>query len=112
MARKGRKIPAYREHTPSGQAHIRINGKDHYLGKYGTPESHDRYDEIVAEFVVGAQPESSRKLTGVLAAWWVECKRRYEAVQIGRSSPFASDASFRYGVNPFPQRPEMSTSSD
>jgi integrase len=45
MPRK--KKPGYWRHRPSGQAYVRIDGKDHYLGPYDSPESRDRYDEIV-----------------------------------------------------------------
>jgi hypothetical protein len=34
--RKG--IPAYSLHKPSGQARVRIEGRDHYLGPYDSPE--------------------------------------------------------------------------
>lgn len=76
MAHKSRRIPAYVHHKPTGQARVRIDGKDHYLGKYGSPESHDRYDELVAEWM-GAEPGTATSLTALLAAWWAECKRRY-----------------------------------
>lgn len=42
--------PSYLLHKPTGQARVRIDGKDHYLGEYGTPESRDRYDDLVAEW--------------------------------------------------------------
>ena len=46
------KKPGYWSHKPSGQAYVRIDGKDHYLGPYGSPESRDRYDEIVREWTI------------------------------------------------------------
>ena len=39
--------PAYTLHKPTGQARVRIKGKDHYLGEYGTPESRERYDDLI-----------------------------------------------------------------
>lgn len=75
MAKK-RRIPAYCRHK-TGQAYVRVKGRPKYLGIYGTPESHDAYDEFVAEFVLNAEPGSCKTLTAVLAAWWSECKRRY-----------------------------------
>jgi integrase len=74
---KSRRIPAYVHHKPTGQARVRIGGKDFYLGKYGSPESHEKYDELVAELVVNSQPSSCRTLNAVLASWWQECKLRY-----------------------------------
>lgn len=75
---KSRRIPAYVHHKPTGQARVRIAGRDHYLGVYGTAASHDRYDELIASFLESGQPQQPAKsLTAVLAAWWVECKKRY-----------------------------------
>jgi integrase len=74
---KNRRIPAYQKH-PTGQARVRINGKDYYCGKHGTPESHARYDQLIEEKVLGHLDEVAAKtLTSILAAWWPECKRRY-----------------------------------
>jgi len=42
--------PSYLLHKPSGQARVRIDGHDNYLGEYGTPESRARYDEVIAEW--------------------------------------------------------------
>ena len=41
--------PAYQLHKATGQAKVRIDGRDFYLGLYGSPESRERYDELVAE---------------------------------------------------------------
>jgi glycerophosphoryl diester phosphodiesterase len=38
MAKSRRRITAYVHHKPSGQARVRINSKDHYLGLLGSPE--------------------------------------------------------------------------
>jgi integrase len=42
--------PLYRLHTTSGQARTTVNGKRVSLGKYGSPESRARYDQILAEW--------------------------------------------------------------
>lgn len=42
--------PAYLLHKPTGQARVRFRKRDIYLGKYGSPESRDRYDEVLAEW--------------------------------------------------------------
>ena len=59
---KSRRIPAYTHHKPTGQARVRINGKSFYLGKYGSPESHDRYDALIAESVIDSEPARSKTL--------------------------------------------------
>ncbi len=40
--------PSYRLHKASGRAIVTIRGRDHYLGKYGSPESHQKYQQSVA----------------------------------------------------------------
>lgn len=42
--------PAYRLHKSSGQAVVSLSGRQLYLGKYGTPRSHQRYAEVVADW--------------------------------------------------------------
>lgn len=46
MARISR-VPSYLLHKPTGQARVRINGKDTYLGMYGSAESRARYREMI-----------------------------------------------------------------
>jgi len=45
------KIPSYRRHKPSKQTVVTLNGKDFYLGPYGTKESHDNYRKLVADYL-------------------------------------------------------------
>ena len=44
--------PKYRHYRPKDLAVVRIAGGDHYLGKYANPESYERYDRLVAEWLV------------------------------------------------------------
>ena len=50
MPRKAGKVPSYCLHRRSGRAVVRIGGQDHYLGRYGTPESHERYERAMAQW--------------------------------------------------------------
>ncbi len=43
--------PAYLLHQATGQARVRIDRKDHYLGVFGSQESRDRYDDLIAEWL-------------------------------------------------------------
>jgi hypothetical protein len=45
-----RPVPAYRLHKASGRAIVTLNGRDHYLGFYGTPESRTLYDQLISEW--------------------------------------------------------------
>jgi integrase len=49
MARPKNKIPSYLPHPASGQARVRINGRDFYLGPYGSSESKQAYARFIAE---------------------------------------------------------------
>ena len=57
------KKPAYLLHKATGQARCRVNGKDYYLGKYGSPESRERYDELLDEWFAANGDVSRHTLT-------------------------------------------------
>lgn len=62
MPRKLGKVPAYSRHKHSGQAVVRLDGTDHYLGPFGSDESHQRYALLIAEWRVKRQeqPQQTR----------------------------------------------------
>jgi len=49
--------PGYCLHKPTGQAYVRFNGRLHYLGKYGSPESRERYARLKSEWLAAAHAE-------------------------------------------------------
>ena len=53
MARKPNVLPSYLLHAQSGQARVRINGKVHLLGPFGSDESRLRYAELVSRSAAG-----------------------------------------------------------
>ncbi|MEI7903028.1 MAG: site-specific integrase, partial [bacterium] len=44
--------PGYSHHKASGQAYVRLNSREHYLGRYGSPESRAAYQRVVGEWLV------------------------------------------------------------
>lgn len=60
MARKKNVLPSYLFHAQSGQARIRIDGRDHLLGPYGSDESRIRYAELVSKAAAGLPVDSFR----------------------------------------------------
>ncbi len=42
-------FPKYCHHKASGRAYVKIQGQRHYLGRYGTPDSKQRYTRFLAE---------------------------------------------------------------
>ncbi len=45
------RTPSYRHHKPSGQAVVTLDGRDVYLGRYGTPHSRAEFDRLLAEWL-------------------------------------------------------------
>ena len=52
MARKPNVFPSYLRHS-SGQARIRVNGRDIMLGLYGSDESRVKYGQLIAKLAGG-----------------------------------------------------------
>ena len=50
MSGTARRQPAYSVHKPSGQARVIIDRKHIYLGPHGSPQSYDRYQDLIAEW--------------------------------------------------------------
>ena len=49
------RILSYRLHKPTRVAVVRLDGKDFDLGKHGTPESHGKYERLIAEWLANPQ---------------------------------------------------------
>lgn len=76
MAKK--RVPKYAHHKPSGQARVRINGKDIYLGVYGSPESHKRYSELLGEWSrSNSHPVEDVKIRELTKLYIEHCKVYY-----------------------------------
>jgi hypothetical protein len=78
------RTPSYRLHKPSGQAVATIDGRDHYLGKWNTPQSRAEYDRLIAEWLANGRrlsgPEASagdHTVTEVILAFDKYAERRY-----------------------------------
>jgi integrase len=75
MARSDR-IPEMRLHKSSGHAYVLLNGKQHYLGVFGSPEARAKYDRVVTEWLArGRRPvescsaDSDAALFAAFEAW-------------------------------------------
>jgi integrase len=92
MPRLLRKLPSYRLHKPSGRAVVTLDGRDHYLGDFGTPESRAEYDRLLAEWLADRRrrgvPAGSGSATAplvdltineLLLAFWHHAERHYRA---------------------------------
>lgn len=54
------RIPKYRLHKASGKAVVTLNGRDIYLGEYGSEASQAEYNRLLAEWQLNgrATPQS------------------------------------------------------
>src|SRR5262245_14102634 len=55
MPRLKNKLPVPRLNRPSGRARLRLNGRDVWLGKFGSPEAQAAYDRIVSEWLANGR---------------------------------------------------------
>jgi site-specific recombinase XerD len=61
-------LPKYRHYKPKDLAVVRIDGRDHYLGKYDSPESHERYHRLIAEWLAAGRTSPPRHDDGTASA--------------------------------------------
>jgi len=52
MSSKTISVPKYRHHKGSGQAFVQVNGRRHYLGRWNTQATEERYAAFVAKLAV------------------------------------------------------------
>jgi hypothetical protein len=114
MPRLTRKLPSCRHHKPSGKAVVTLDGRDHYLGDFGTPESRAEYDRLIAEYLanrrmrpaanpaIGVDSVGSSDLTinEVLLAFWRHAERHYRTPS---GAPSKELANFRDAFRPLRQ---------
>ena len=103
MPERSFRTPSYRLHKASGQARVIISGEHIYLGKYGIPESKEKYHRIVAEWLFSAQKPSSAAvattemtISELVLAFWQHVKQRY----VKNGSPTSEQRSFRTALRP------------
>jgi hypothetical protein len=48
-------VPSLQHHKSSGRARVTINGRDHWLGKWGSPEARPAYERIIAEYLASGR---------------------------------------------------------
>ena len=63
MSARKRCPPSYQHHQASGQARVRLQGRDHYLGPIGSTESQERYEDLIAQWRIRQGATDSYTLT-------------------------------------------------
>lgn len=101
MSRKRK--PSYLFHKPSGQARVRIEGKDHYLGAYDSTESRLRYDELIREWRLRSNDDGKFELTiDELALRFLDFAQSYYRDEKGAQT--GEVASLRHALRPLIRR--------
>ncbi len=81
MPKLTRKPPADSLHKPSGQARVRYEGRDHYLGAYGSRESREAYARLIAEFsrddLAPAPATTFLSVAEVILKFWAHSQTYY-----------------------------------
>ncbi|MEM9703856.1 MAG: tyrosine-type recombinase/integrase [Planctomycetota bacterium] len=95
MQPKRTRTPKLCHHKASGQARVRLDGRDLYLGKFGTPEAEAAYHAVLAEWrATGETPakpprgtlrgRDSRTVSELILAFWKWAVERYPDREPGR----------------------------
>lgn len=82
------RTPTYRKHKGSGQAVVTLNGKDHYLGCFGTEGSKANYDRLISAWLsngrqlpaTGPEVDANRSINEVILAFWKYAEKHYCSV--------------------------------
>ncbi|HEX2973110.1 MAG TPA: site-specific integrase [Tepidisphaeraceae bacterium] len=75
--------PKYRKHHASGQAVVTLDGRDFYLGPYGTAASRTEYDRLVGEWLANGRRiqqekgENAITVASLILAYWRFAKTYY-----------------------------------
>jgi hypothetical protein len=86
MPRLATQIPRLRHHKASGRAIVLIDGREIYLGKFGTIEASELYDRIIAERLSGRR-QSRGTEKAVVAYGRAVVQQREAAQQIAAPVP-------------------------
>jgi integrase len=97
-----RRPPSYLAHKgPDGKirARVVINGRTLYLGDHGSPESHQRYEQVIARWRAGIDPVATIggcTVAELVARFMVHAKERYRKEGVVTTEV----ASFRQALRP------------
>ncbi len=83
MPKLSKALPTYRKHKPTGRAVVTLNGRDYYLGLYGSKVSKLEYDRLIGEWLqrgrrpAAAEPADESLTVVVLCARYLRFALEY-----------------------------------
>lgn len=90
------KVPSFRHHKATGQGYVELNGKRLYLGKFGLPETLNKYHQTISEWLAAGRrlqvDPDKISITGILARFWTFAEGYYRTPQ---GNPSDSLANFK-----------------
>jgi integrase len=97
-------VPKYRHYKPKDLAVVRIDGRDVYLGKYDSPESHEKYRRTIAEWLSGtptASPPQQAAAPGLTVAELILAYHKHaEAYYVKNGRPTSEVRNIRLALRP------------
>jgi integrase len=101
------RTPSYRHHKPSGQAVVTLDGRDFYLGRYGTAESRAEYDRMIAEWLTNGRrlPAASSTVGSDLAVneMLLSYLDHVDAYYVKNGKPTVEPGNIRLAIRPLRQ---------
>jgi len=100
---RSRAMPSYQRQRgrSKDRAFVRLNGRRHYLGEYGSPESKEAYRRLIVEWAIdaGAGLSTSSDLTVVelIAHFWKHAQSYYRRLD---GTPTTEIGNFRLALRP------------
>lgn len=113
------RVPKYCLHKASGRAVVRLSGDDHYLGTYGSEESHEAYNRLIAQWLAVRKEkqlvtERSRLNAPILTVG--ELLSRYrkfaESYYVYQGKPTKEFVNLKYAMRPLRQLYGSTLASD
>jgi integrase len=112
MPRRGPRshVPKYRHYKPKDLAVVRIDGRDHYLGPYGSEASREQYRRLIARWLTTTRPTqgspsaadsgAASDVNAILLAFWQHAQQHYRNPD---GSPSRELGSLREAIRPLRQ---------
>lgn len=93
-------VPAYSKHKSSGQAVVRLNYQDIYLGPYGSKESRLEYDRVIAQWVANgrrlAKNHGDLTILELYDSYRIHCEKHYRK----NGKPTREISNIKYAMVP------------
>jgi hypothetical protein len=94
------RTPTYRTHKATGQAVVTLNGKDIYLGRFGSPASKEKYDRVIADWLANGRTlpaANSFAIVEIIDQFWTWAGQHYRHPD---GSATSEVSEFRYALRP------------